>query len=171
MPISPELSKKLLELKEQSGLTFEQIGAEVGTSDANARRYIKGETKIPEKKLLIAIIRCLGGDPDELLQNTQQLPQQTTGIYEKMKAEYDSQLSMWHTRHDKEIENLRHASDLALQNQEEWIRKLKAELDELRKTNRKLIVATVVLAALLLVFISVYLARDLMDPTWGHFVW
>ena len=67
MPITPDLSKKLLELKEESGLSYEQIGAEVGTSDANARRYMKGETKVPDRQLLYAIIRCVGGDPDEML--------------------------------------------------------------------------------------------------------
>ena len=48
MPISPDISKKLLEIKEDSGLTFKQIGDKVGSSEANVRRYIMGETKMPD---------------------------------------------------------------------------------------------------------------------------
>ena len=59
MPISPDISKKLLEIKEDSGLTFKQIGDKVGSSEANVRRYIMGETKVPDKQLLYAIIRAM----------------------------------------------------------------------------------------------------------------
>ena len=48
MPITPDLSKKLLDLKEESGLSYEQIGMETGTSDTNVRRYLRGETKVSE---------------------------------------------------------------------------------------------------------------------------
>ena len=66
MPFPPDIVSKLLELKQDSGLTYEQIGLEVRTSDTNVRRYINGEVKTPDRKLLFAIVRAIGGDPDEL---------------------------------------------------------------------------------------------------------
>ena len=75
MPISPDISKKLLEIKEESGLTFKQIGDKVGSSEANVRRYIMGETKVPDKQLLYAIIRAMDEDPEEVLGKKKPEPQ------------------------------------------------------------------------------------------------
>ena len=166
MPITPELSSKLLALKEKSGLTFEQIGEEVGTSDANARRYIKGETKIPDRQLLISIIRCLGGDPDQLLSEK---PQQTDGIYDKIKAEYDRQIALCHSWHDKEINNLKQAAAETIRSKDELIAGLKADIADHKRIYNRLVVIMAIFIAILSVFVFAYLLRDITDPHWGYF--
>ena len=168
MPIKPELSRKLLELKEESGLTFKQIGDEVGSSEANVRRYIMGETKVPDRPLLVSIIKAMGGDPAFLLPKADAPPgSMDIGVYEKVKADFEKQLLLWHTRHDKEIENLKQATELALTHKEEGIRRLKeelkeanAEIESLKATRRRLLV---VVSALATVLVIVVLANLFLD--------
>ncbi len=190
MPITPEISAKLLELKDESGLTFEQIGAEVGTSDANARRYIKGETKTPDRQLLYAIVRCIGGDPDELFEK-KLLSQATVtemdpSLYDKLTASFEARyarqqqlhqenLAKWHEKHEKEVAVLQATIDQTIKNKDQWIEKLKAERDssasdllDTKQTVRRLTVALVVLVALLGLLVVAYLVRDVFDGSWGY---
>ncbi len=185
MPITPDLSRKLLELKEESGLTFEQIGAETGTSDTNVRRYLKGETKIPDRQLLVSIIRCMGGDPDELLGKKVDPPAAAPfdmAAYDRINNEVEKRLAPIYARHDKELEAVRHANDLALQHQNEWLHKLKDELkearaaiddleteiDDHRRNHRRMMHVVIMLSVFLALFIAAYLLRDIMDPAWGY---
>lgn len=190
MPITPEISAKLLELKEESGLTFEQIGAEVGTSDANARRYIKGETKTPDRQLLYAIVRCIGGDPDELFEK-KPLPQQALSgmdplLYDKLTANFEARysrqqqlhqenLAKWHEKHEKEVAALQATMEQTIRSKDQWIEKLKAERDgaasdllDAKQTVRHLTIALVVLVALLGLLVVAYLVRDVFDGSWGY---
>jgi predicted transcriptional regulator len=169
MPISPELSSKLLDLKEECGLTFKQIGDLVGSSEANVRRYIMGETKVPDRALLVSIIKTMDGDPNVLLPKAA-APQgnMELGIYEKMKADFDKQLSLWHARQDREIEHLKEVTEQTIRNKDEWIHRLKDELQQQKRNHKRMVVILVVLIALLAVFSAVYLLRDIADPTWGY---
>ena len=178
MPITPELSRKLLDLKEESGLTFEQIGAEVGTSDTNVRRYLKGETKIPDRQLLVSIIRCMGGDPDELLGKKQPAPPSAPfdgAMYDRINAEVEKRLAPLCASHDRQVEAIRHANDLAMQHKDEWIHRLKDELDKsrdtvigLQRSHRRMMHVLIALAIALIVFIAAYLIPDLLNGNWGH---
>lgn len=178
MPISQELSKKLLQLKDESGLTFEQIGASVGTSDANARRYMKGETKVPDRQLLCAIIQCIGGDPDDLLGKK---PPATPSapfdgaMYDRISAEVEKRLAPLCASHDRQVEAIRHANDLAMQHKDEWIHRLKDELEKsrdtvigLQRSHRRMMHVLIALAISLIVFIAAYLVPDLLNGDWGH---
>lgn len=181
MPITPDLSKKLLELKEESGLTFEQIGAEVGTSDTNVRRYLRGETKIPDRQLLVSIIRCMGGDPDELLGKKQPAAPSApfdASVYDRINTEVEKRLSSFYASHDRQIEAIRHANDLAMQHKDEWIHRLKDELEKSRETvidlqrgHRRMMHVLIVLSAALIVFIAAYLVPDLLNGDWGHIIY
>ena len=163
MPIKPELSRKLLELKEESGLTFKQIGDEVGSSEANVRRYIMGETKVPDRPLLVSIIKAMGGDPAFLLPKAD-APAGTMdiGVYEKLKADFEKQLSLWHTRYDKELENLKHTTDIALSQKDDWIKRLTEDVAKLEKSRRRMAIAVTILSALLLLFICAYAFSNIM---------
>lgn len=181
MPITPELSKKLLDLKEESGLTYEEIGAEVGTSDTNVRRYLKGETKIPDRQLLVAMIRSMGGDPDELLGKKPPAPPSAPfdGVmYDRINAEVEKRLAPLCASHDRQIEAIRHANDLALQHKDEWIHRLKDELEKARDTvvdlqrgRRRMVHALIALSAFLLLLVLVYLIPDLLNGDWGHILY
>lgn len=192
MPITPEISSKLLELKEQSGLNFEQIGAEVGTSAANARRYIVGETKTPDRKLLFEIVRTIGGDPEELF-----APKPSPGtpapsgmdyaLYDRlvanMEARYASQerahqdsLAKWHERHEKELASLQASMDQALKSKDEWISRLRAERDDAfnsinegKSLIRTLRTVSIVLGLLVLFFILAYIIPDIVRSDFGYF--
>ena len=163
MPIKPELSRKLLELKEESGLTFKQIGDEVGSSEANVRRYIMGETKVPDRPLLVSIIKAMGGDPAFLLPKAD-APAGTMdiGVYEKLKADFEKQLSLWHARYDKELENLKHTTDIALSQKDDWIKRLTEDVAKLEKSRRRMAIAVTILSALLLLFICAYAFRNIL---------
>lgn len=163
MPIKPELSRKLLELKEESGLTFKQIGDEVGSSEANVRRYIMGETKVPDRPLLVSIIKAMGGDPAFLLPKAD-APAGTMdiGVYEKLKADFEKQLSLWHARYDKELENLKHTTDIALSQKDDWIKRLTEDVAKLEKSRRRMAIAVTILSALLLLFICAYAFSNIM---------
>jgi predicted transcriptional regulator len=169
MPVSPELSKKLLDLKKQCGLTFEQIGEEVGSSAANVRRYITGETKVPDSGLLVSIVNVMGGDP-AILSEKSSAPKVDADLvlYEKMKADFDKQLSLWHARQDREIEHLKQVTEQTIRNKDEWIHRLKDELQQQKRNHKRMVVILVVLIALLAVFSAVYLLRDIADPSWGY---
>ena len=191
MPITPEISAKMLELKEQSGLNFEQIGTEVGTSAANARRYIVGETKTPDRKLLFEIVRTIGGDPEELF-----APKPLPGLpapsgmdyalYDRMvsnmEARYASQerlhqesLAKWHERHEKELASLRASMDQALKSKDEWIAKLRKErdnaiksIDEGKIRIRTLRTVSIILGVLVLFFILAYIVPDVLRNDFGY---
>lgn len=190
MPITPEISAKLLELKEESGLTFEQIGAEVGTSDANARRYIKGETKVPDRQLLYAIVRCIGGDPADIFEKKPAVPVPASGMdmafYDKltanMEARYARQeqlhqesLAKWHEKHDKEVSALQASMEQTIQSKDAWIERIKAERDSAvsdlaqnKTTVRRLIIVLVVLATLFAILFLAYPVRDILDSSFGY---
>ena len=178
MPITPDLSKKLLDLKEESGLSYEQIGAEVGTSDANARRYMKGETKVPDRQLLYAIIRCVGGDPDELLEKKPPAAPPApfdSAMYDRINAEVEKRLAPLFASHDRQIEAIRHANDLAMQHKDEWIHKLKDELEKAKeatinhqRAHRRMMHVLIALSVILIVLIAIYLIPDLLNGDWGH---
>lgn len=173
MPITPEISKKLQALKEESCLTFAQIGEKVGTSDANARRYILGETKTPDHKLLRAIIETIGGDPDEVLgkklvPNLDTAPQ-PTAVYEKF-------LTSMETRHREELAHLRAVQTEALQYKDQWITHLKDENADLRKqlsasdrSVRLLRIIVVAVCTALTVCVGLFVLPDLLNGTWGVF--
>lgn len=196
MPITPDISRKLLSLKEESGLTFKQIGDEVGSSEANVRRYIMGETKVPDRQLLSAIIRSIGGDTDEIFgrKKPEQLlpaapPVQTPSfdhaMYARQEERHNEILAQWSQRHREEIANLKAAYDSSLQSKDVWIERVKAERDkaegdievlenelaELRKDRRHYKIAIAVLSALVIFFILVYFIPDLLRGDWGHIVY
>lgn len=160
MPITPEISQKLLELKEESGLTFKQIAEIVNSSEPNVRRYISGITKVPDKQLLHAIIRAMDGDPEEVFGKrkleqppaaSQKLPE--TALYDRLldsiKAAYEKTIES----KDNWIERLKRERDEA----EEKIEKLEDALLEAKKTMKHLRAAIVILAALVLLFILINL--------------
>lgn len=160
MPITPEISQKLLELKEESGLTFKQIAEIVNSSEPNVRRYISGITKVPDKQLLHAIIRAMDGDPEEVFgkRKLEQLPAASqklpeTALYDRLldsiKAAYEKTIES----KDNWIERLKRERDEA----EEKIEKLEDALLEAKKTMKHLRAAIVILAALVLLFILINL--------------
>ena len=186
MPITPDISRKLLELKEECGLTFKQIGDEVGSSEANVRRYIMGETKVPDKQLLYAIIRVLDGDPDEMLGKKKQEsapPAQTAqpvdySLYTRQEERHKEILAHWSERHREEIGNLKAAYETTIQSKDAWILRIKKELDdaegellEVKKERRKLRLTIGILSGLLALFILAYLIPDLANGDWGHILY
>lgn len=192
MPITPEISAKMLELKEKSGLNFEQIGNEVGTSAANARRYIVGETKTPDRKLLFEIVRTIGGDPEELFA-PKPVPGQSApsgmdyALYDRlvanMEARYAAQekahqdsLAKWHERHEKELASLQDSMNHALKNKDEWIARLRSERDDIIMTVnegkariRTLRTVSIILGLLVLFFILAYIIPDIIRSDFGYF--
>lgn len=191
MPFPSDITAKLLELKQDSGLTYEQIGLEVRTSDTNVRRYINGEVKTPDRKLLFSIVRAIGGDPDELFapKPTPNNPAPSGldyALYDRvvanMEARYQQQerqheetLRKWHERHDREITTLQAASDQAIRSKDEWIQKIRSEvvsmeqdLKQHRKIQNSLLTISLVLSLVVLLFILVYLVPDLLRSDWGH---
>lgn len=191
MPFPPEITAKMLELKRDSGMTLEQIGLEVGTSDTNVRRYLNGEVKTPDRKLLFAIVRSIGGDPDELF-----APKPTSNnpapagldyaLYDRVVAnmetrfqnqerQHEETLRKWHERHDREIATLQAASDQAIRSKDEWISKIRSEMTSMekdlkqhRKVQNSLLTICLVLSLIVLLFILIYLVPDLLIRDWGH---
>ena len=173
MPITPEISRKLQALKAESCLTFEQIGKKTGTSDANARRYILGETKTPDMELLRAIIETIGGDPDEILSKKPvSIPDtapQGAQVYEKF-------LTSMETRHREELAHLRAIHTEALQAKDQWINTIKEDLTEAKKqlaeidrAHRRLRALLVIFAIALAVCVGLFVLPDLLNGTWGVF--
>jgi predicted transcriptional regulator len=173
MPITPNISKKMLALKEETGKTYEQIGKEVGTSDANARRYITGETKTPDLALLRAIIVCIGGDPDEILGN-KTLPALPPPSTES--ALYDRMLSDMRERHREEMDRLAAAHAQALQGKDAWIDRLKSENDNVKSdltrakdAQARLSLVIAALAAAVILLVLAFVLPDALDGSWGRF--
>ena len=194
MPFPPEITAKMLELKRGSGMTLEQIGLEVGTSDTNVRRYLNGEVKTPDRKLLFAIVRAIGGDPDELFapKPTSSNPAPTGldyALYDRVVAnmetrfqnqerQHDEALRKCHERHDREIASLQAASEQSIRSKDEWIAKIRTEYTNMekdlqlhRKAVRILLVVSLVLSLTVLVFLLAYLIPDLLRGDWGHILY
>ena len=154
MPITPDISAKLMDLKVKNNLTFKEIGDEVGSSEANVRRYIKGETKIPDRQLLYDIIRALGSTPEEVLgvkktEPQEQKPQTVDfSILERQEQRHKEQLAHWTEHHREEIASLKAAYNGTIVSQGE-------QLDELKKQNKhlRIIVFSLVVVCLILLYI------------------
>lgn len=143
MPITKEVSQKLQDLKEEACLTFEQIGEEVGSSSANVRRYILGETKVPDRQLLYAIIRAVGGDPEEILGIKKPEQQQS------LSAADEVLLGIMEQRYKEQLANLKEAYDTAVHAKTELIAELRSERKILR-------IAIVVLVITLILLMTTY---------------
>ena len=169
MPIAPDISAKLMELKKKNNLTFKEIGDEVGSSEANVRRYILGETKIPDKQLLYAIIRALGSTPEEVLgakpEPQEQKPQAVDfSMLERQEQRHKEQMAHWTEHHKEEIASLKAAYNSTIVSQGE-------QLDDLKAQNKNLRTAVIVLAVMVGLFFAVYLLPDLLNGDWGHIVY
>ena len=193
MPITPDISKKLLELKVESGLTFKQIGDEVGSSEANVRRYVMGETKEPDRQLLYAIIRAIGGDVDEVLgkKKVEALTPSAFNqpydhsLYARQEERHKELMTQWTERHREEISNLKAAYDSSLRSKDAWIERITAERDEaeeeiekletalteLKKERRQYRTAVYILGAIAILLVLAYLIPDLLRGDWGHFIY
>ena len=156
MPITPEISRKLLDLKEESGLTFKQIGDEVGSSEANVRRYIMGETKAPDRQLLNTIVKTMGGDQDE--------------IFGKKKPEPEAPkpgsvdillLERMEKRHQQEIAHLKAAYNATIFSKDQRLEELMTERKRLKR-------AVAVLGVILAILITGYIAMDILHGGFGH---
>ena len=181
MPFSSDITAKLLELKQDSGLTYEQIGIEVRTSDTNVRRYINGEVKTPDRKLLFAIVRAIGGDPDTLFA-PKPTPSNPTpagldyALYDRvvanMEARYQQQerqhaetISKLQARLDHEVAAIQASSDQAIRSKDEWIGKIRSEITNLeteRENLRRIIK--------LLITVSLLLSGAVLLLVLSHFV-
>lgn len=165
MPITIDISRKLLELKEESGLTFKQIGDIVGSSEANVRRYVMGETKVPDRQLLCAIIRSMDGDPDEVLGKKKP---DTAADAASGKQSPENVL------YERLLDSMKAAYEKTIESKDNWIVKIKTELDkadeqvdrlekalqeqkeDFRQEKKKLLIAISVLSAVVLLLILVY---------------
>lgn len=166
MPITKEIYAKLYELKEDCGLTFKQIGEIVNSSEANVRRYVLGEVKTPDRQLLYAIIRAMGGDPDEIIgkkkpEAAAAAPAPTYSVNDQL--------------YDRMLDSVKTAYEKSLESKDKWIEKLKAECDaaedELNQTKQivhRLIVVLIVLSALFAILFFAYPVRDIWDNSFGY---
>lgn len=181
MPITPEISAKLLELKAQSSLGYEQIGQEVGTSSANVRRYISGITKTPDRKLLFEIVRTIGGDPEELFA-PKPTPSQPNpagmdyALYDRMVANLEAQHLKQEQAYKENIAELRASMEQALASKDEWIKSLRSERDqalaqvkEEKLRFRTLRIVSIILGLLVLFFILAYIVPDILRSDFGYF--
>ena len=173
MPITPDISRKLLELKEECGLTFKQIGEEVGSSEANVRRYIMGETKVPDRQLLYAIIRVLESTPEEVLSKKKPEPQQPEqkpqtavdfSLLERQEQRHKEHMAQWTEHHKEQIEHLKSSHESAIKAKDERIAELKREKQSLR-------IAVIALAAITGLFVLFYLIPDILNGDWGHIIY
>ena len=169
MPITKEIYAKLLELKEDCGLTFKQIGEDVNSSEANVRRYVMGEVKTPDRQLLYAIIRAMGGDPEEIIGK------------KKIETPALTPAPAHHTSdylYDRMLDSVKAAYEKSLESKDSWIEKVKKdwqdaedEVQELKTEKRRLQIAVVVLSVIVLLLVLVYLLPDIFNGDWGHIIY
>lgn len=166
MPITKETYAKLLELKEDCGLTFKQIGEIVNSSEANVRRYVMGEVKTPDRQLLYTIIRAMDGDPDEIIGKKKP---ETAAATPAPAYSVNDQL------YDRMLDSVKAAYEKSLESKDKWIEKLKAEcdaaeeeLDQSKQTVRRLIVVLIVFAVLFAILFFAYPVRDVLDNSFGY---
>ena len=169
MPITKEIYAKLLELKEDCGLTFKQIGEDVNSSEANVRRYVMGEVKTPDRQLLYAIIRAMGGDPEEIMGK------------KKIDAPSAVPVPTHHTNdylYDRMLDSVKAAYEKSLESKDNWIEKVKKDwkdaedkVQELKAEKRRLQIAVIVLSVVLLLFLLIYFIPDIFSGDWGHIIY
>lgn len=196
MPITPEVSAKMLELQGKSGKSYKQIGEEVGTSNTNVGRYLNGEVKNPDIELLHGIIESIGGVPEDVLSKKTITPpapvpildtKQAFELYDRMLSEADERwrrqeqrhkehLARCDDKHREDVTNLKAAQEETIKSKDAWIDRikgerdnLKQELDEARAAQRSLRTVITILAIMIAVLICIFVIPDALDGTWGFF--
>ena len=114
MILSDELLLNLQQLKDQSGLTNEEIGRLAGVSTATARRYISGEVKDAPRSTVEKIITAMGGDISEILGKKDEPDME---IYKAMLQDLRSD-------HKEEIARLVGSHDKIVTNKDKWMSRL-----------------------------------------------
>lgn len=88
--------EKVITLKEQSGMTFDEISIKSKVPLTSVKRYFNGETKSPGFLPLSAIIVALGGSVDEVLGLIPQAQKPTNNEFTRQ-----LQSDLWYERKQK----------------------------------------------------------------------
>lgn len=88
--------EKVIALKEQSGMTFDEISIKSKVPLTSVKRYFNGETKSPGFLQLSSIIVALGGSVDEVLGLVPQVQKPTNNEFTRQ-----LQSDLWYERKQK----------------------------------------------------------------------
>lgn len=93
---SDMILEKVIALKEESGMTFDEISLRSKVPLSSVKRYFNGETKSPGFLLLSSIIVALGGSVDEILGLIPQAQKPTNNEFTRQ-----LQADLWYERKQK----------------------------------------------------------------------
>ena len=143
MVLTEQAVKRLQELKDQCGLTNDEIGRRAGLSTATVRRYIVGDVKDAPRASVEKVIIALGGAPEDFLPK-QEAPESVIykNLYENSRRECKETVDRLTASHEK-----------ALASKDKWI--------------NRLFWVTVVMGVLLIFAIVWAIRLDFLIPHYG----
>lgn len=95
---SSEILGKVIALKEESGMTFDEISIKSKVPLTSVKRYFNGETKSPGFLQVSSIIVALGGSIDEVLGLIPQAQKPTNNEFTRQ-----LQADLWYERKQKRL--------------------------------------------------------------------
>ena len=118
MVLTQEILAKLADLKDECGLTNEQIGkrADPVLSAATVRRYIAGEVKDAPRETIKKIILAMGGTPDEIISKKEDYDMELTMLRQTIQNLKDS--------HKEELDRVDAAHNKIVAQKDKWITRL-----------------------------------------------
>ena len=118
MVLTQEIIAKLSELKDECGLTNEQIGkrSDPVLSAATVRRYIAGEVKDAPRETIKKIIIAMGGTPDEIISKKEDYDMEVTMLRQTIQNLKDG--------HKEELHRIEASHDKIVSQKDKWITRL-----------------------------------------------
>lgn len=159
-----KIMEHLQRLKNDCGLTNQQIADLAGYSTATVQRYLSGTAKDAPVETISRIILAMGGDPKEILGDDVPPQDRSAEI-----ALYERVLDGISRLHAAELEQLHAAYSETMAANERALEDLRAiQKDQLRYYRRWLRVLSITVGILFLFIIALFLI-DITSPSVGWF--
>ena len=164
MEKTDKIMEKLQKLKNDCGMTNQQIADLAGFSPATVQRYLSGTAKDAPAETISKIIIAMGGDPIDILGDDAPLPDRSAEI-----ALYERVIESINRRHEAEVEQLHTAYAETLKANERALEDMRAShRDQLRYYRRWVRVLAITIGILFFIIISLFII-DITNPSVGWF--
>ena len=164
MEKTDKIMEKLQKLKNDCGMTNQQIADIAGFSPATIQRYLSGTAKDAPAETICKIILAMGGDPKDILGDAAPPPDRSAEI-----ALYERVIESINRRHTSEIEQLHTAYAETLKANERALEDMRAShKDQLLYYRRWVRVLAITIGVLVFIIVTLFMI-DITNPSVGWF--
>lgn len=153
---------KLKAWKEESDLTYKDIGERSGTPAATVQKIISGETQNPNADTVYKIVKALGHTMEELYEGSPKEEKGDSLAVSVIREMYEHRIADLKEQH-------KDALDRSSAQYEKHIEDLKESKQKHGKTYKAIIAVLGVIVGVLFVLFIIYFAMDYANEHWGIF--